>query len=303
MQVTRRQFTRILTAASVAGACASKAFCMASPGVRLGLNTFSLRTLPHETAIPTILEVMKTQKLRDCQLYSGHAEPQFGPPTPVTSASGPRVAPTPQQLEDRKAAAAARSEWRLSVPMSYFESIRSTFKVEQLRITAYATSFGTSEAEIDRVFQMAKALGVETVNGRVPEAITDLVAAAATKHQLCVGIQVSDVKLLEQQVRTSQFLRADPDMGDLTKAKVNALQFVEDHASNIVCIDLKDAVEGGGSVRFGEGEAPLKQVLRLIDMQKLPIATYIDCDYPGTGNSPEEVARCVSFVRGMVATV
>jgi len=118
-----------------------------------------------------------------------------------------------------------------------------------------------------------------------------------------VGIQVSDVKLLEQQVRTSQFLRADPDMGDLTKAKVNALQFVEDHASNIVCIDLKDAVEGGGSVRFGEGEAPLKQVLRLIDMQKLPIATYIDCDYPGTGNSPEEVARCVSFVRGMVATV
>ena len=275
---------------------------MAGPGVRLGLNTFSLRTLPHDSAIQTILQVMKAQKLRDCQLYSGHAEPQFGPAQVAAPANGPRLPPTPQQLEDRKAAAAARTEWRLSVPLTYFENIRNSFEKEQLRITSYATSFGTSEAEIDRVFQMSKALGVETINGRVPEAITDLVAGAATKHQLRVGIQVSDVKLLEQQVRTSQFLRADPDTGDLTKAKVNALMFVKDHASNIVCIDLKDAVAGGGSVPFGEGEANLAQVLKLVDIQKLPITTYIDCDYPGTGNSPDEVGRCVSFVRSVVPT-
>jgi hypothetical protein len=306
MQLTRRQFAKAVTAASLAAAYVPKGFSMDSRGIRLGLNTFSLRALPHDTAIPTILQVMKAEKLRDCQLLAAHAEPaQFSPTYPVTSANGPRVAPTPptpQQLEERKAAAAARSEWRASVPMSYFENIRSTFEKEQLRITAYATTFGTSEAEIDRVFQMSKELGVETVNGRVPEAITDLVAAAATKYQLRVGIQVSDVKLLEQQLRTSPYLRADPDIGDLTRTRVNALQFVQDHASDIVCIDLKDTVGGGGSVPFGEGEAQLAQVLQLLDKQKLPITAYIDCDYPGTGKSPEEVARCVSFVRGVVAT-
>ena len=297
MQITRRQFTRGSIATGVAIAGVPRGFCIAGAGVRLGLNTYSLRTLPRDAAIPTILEVMKSQKLRDCQLYAGHVEPQFGPVP-----SGARVPTTPQQLEERRAAAEARTEWRLSVPMSHFATIRSNFEKEKLKITAYATSFGTSGEEIDRVFQMARALGVETVNGRVPEAITDVVAAAASKYQLRVGIQVSDVTLLEQQMRASKFLKADPDMGDLTKAKIDALQFVQAHSSNIVCIDLKDAIGGGGSVPFGQGEATLAQVLKFVDLQKLPIATYIDCDYPGTGSSPEEVARCVSFVRGVVAT-
>lgn len=245
---------------------------------------------------------MKETNLKDCQLLFSHVEPErFNPVFPVTGQSAPSAPPTSEQLEQQKAVAAALTEWRLSVPMAYFEDIRSRFETEGLRIKAYAARLGSSEAEIDRQFVMTKALGAETIVLRVPDAMTKMVASAADRHRMIVGLQFSDLKAMEQQLRASPYFRLDPDIGDLTMAHVNALQFVEEHYEVSCSIDLKDALPGGGSVPFGTGQSHMQEVLRMLREKQVSITAYIDCDYPGTGRSTDEVKKCIDYVRPYMA--
>jgi sugar phosphate isomerase/epimerase len=276
------------------------AFAAPTGAPPLGLNTWSLRALKHDQAIPTILRVMQETGMRNCQLLFSHAEPEEFDPDFASMFSAAAKPPTAQQREEQKRKSEARAAWRLSVPMTYFEALRAQFEQRGLTIRAYATPLGSSAEEIDRVFLMAKTMGAAVVITRLSEAQTDLVAAAALRHGLLVGIQFSDQRILEQQLRASSRLRADPDTGDLTKAGVSALEFIKKHLDSISSIDLKDAMTGGGSVPFGTGDAHMKQVLEFLVSVHSQVELYIDCDYPGTGSSTDEVKRCVRYVREVI---
>jgi hypothetical protein len=301
MKLSRRQFNQGIGAFAVAAACPRRSFGSAENGLSLGLNTWSLRALAQEEAIPIIIQAMKQARLHDCQILFTHVEPaKFNPVFPAGIFNPPKSSPTPQQLEDQKATAAALTKWRLSVPMSYFENIRSTFEKQDLRIKSYSVRLGSSEAEIDRLFLMAKALGADSIVTRLPAASTSMTAAAADKHRMIVGLQFSDENELKKQLAASQYFRMDPDIGDLTKAKVDALQFVQTNYASMVAFDLKDALPGGPSVPFGEGAAHMKEILRFLKEKQAPITAYVDCDYAGTGRSPEEVEKCASYARGII---
>lgn len=184
--------------------------------------------------------------------------------------------------------------------MTYFENIRSAFEREDLKIRAYAAMLGSSEADIDRLFLIAKSLGAEAINTRIPEPVTKVVAAAAERHQIFVGIQFSDLKLLQRQRTASPYFKLDPDIGDLTKINIDSLQFVKENYEAMSSVDLKDAELGGASVPFGEGASHMKEVLHFLDQRPGPLTAYIDCDYPGTGQSLEEIHKCISYVRRFI---
>jgi len=270
-------------------------------GSELGLNTWSLRSLKKDRAIPTIVKVMKETGMRNCQLLFSHAEPEEFDPDFAAMFSANGTAPTQQERDAQKRKSEARTAWRLSVPMTYFEAIRTRFVRQGLWIRSYGSSFGATLQEVDRVFLMAKTLGATVVNGRLPETQTDMVAAAAQRHGLFAGIQVSDPQILKLQLRASPNLSADPDLGDLTKAGVSALEFVKEHLGRISSIDLKDAMIKGGSVPFGTGDAHMREVLEFLSRNSSPVEIYIDCDYPGTGNSTSEVKRCVCYIRELIS--
>jgi hypothetical protein len=300
MKLSRRQFNQGIGALAVS-ACSRQSFGFAEKGLSLGLNTWSLRALSQEEAIPIIIQTMKQASLRDCQILFSHVEPaKFNPVFPAGIFNPPRSSPTPQQLEEQKATAAALTQWRLSVPMSYFENIRSTFEKQGLRIKSYSARLGSSEAEIDRLFLMAKALGADSIVTRLPSTLTSTTAAAADKHQMIVGLQFSDLNGLKKQLAASRYFRMDPDIGDLTKAKIDALQFVQTNYQAMCAFDLKDAMPGGPSVPFGEGAAHMKEVLQFLKQKQAPITAYVDCDYAGTGRSPEEVGKCAAYARGIL---
>jgi hypothetical protein len=298
MRLSRRQFAQRVGAMAGAMAFARVSFGFAEGGPGLGLNTYSLRGLMQDEAVPVILQVMKQAKLQDCELFSNHVEPaKFAMPM----VAGARTPPTPEQLEQRKVTAAALTEWRLSVPMSYFEAIRSSFEKEGLRIKAYNPRMGSSDAEIDRQFMMAKALGADSLITRITEAQTASVVAAAEKHQLTVGLQISDIALVKRQLAASKYMTMDPDIGDLTRTNNDALQFVKDNYTSFSSLDLKDYKTGTASVPFGEGDAHLKDVVQFLKSKSVPITMYIDCDYPGTGKSTDEIVKCAAYVRGAMA--
>jgi hypothetical protein len=304
MKLSRRQFNRGICALAAVAVCPRQSFGFTDNGLTIGLNTWSLRALSQDEAIPIIIQTMKQSRLHDCQILFTHVEPaKFNPVFPVGVFNPPKSSPTPQQLEEQKATEAALTQWRLSVPMSYFENIRSTFEKQGLRIKSYSVRFGSSEAEIDRQFLMAKALGADSLVTRLPATSTNMVAAAAAKHQMIVSLQFSDLDEAKKQLAASQYFRIDPDVGDLTKAKVDALQFVESNYTSMSAFDLKDAMPGGPSVPFGEGEARIKAVLQFFKDKQVPITAYVDCDYAGTGRSPEEVEKCASYARGIIGQV
>jgi sugar phosphate isomerase/epimerase len=299
VKISRRQVLGGLGATVLSGALGRRAYGKPANFPGLGLNTWSLRYLTHDEVMPVIFAAMKQSGVTDCQLLYSHAEPsQFDP-----GFGAPHVGvPTPEQAAQAERKAAARNEWRRSVPLSYFEAIRRQFQQQGFRITAYIGPLPEDPAEVDRTLQIAKALGATLVNGRVKESQTDVVAAATQRHGVQVGIQVTDVKLLPQQLRASSWLRADPDIGDLTKAGVDALAFVREYRESIAAVDLKDAIFGGNSVPFGEGQSHMREVVETFKAARSPIDVYIDCDYPGTGRSADEIVRCARYVRGVMGS-
>ena len=294
--------TTWLGATALSGVLRRRVSGAAPEVLTLGLNTWSLRELTQDAAIPAILRVMKQTGMRHCQLLFSHAEPaEFDPGFAKMMRAG-ATPPTAEQVAEQTRKAQDRTAWRLSVPIAYFEDLRERFLREGVVIQAYASPLGSTSAETDRVLLMAKTLGAVQVSTRVAEDETDKVAAAAARQGIFVGLQGTDTRLIARQIRTSKWLRPDPDLGDLARSGVSSADYVREHLDVIATVDLKDTILHGGSVPFGSGNAPLQQVLKILSGARRGIVAYIDCDYPGTGRSTEEVERCVRYIRGLPGT-
>ena len=91
MKLTRRQFNQGIGALAAAAACSRQSFGSSQNGLTLGLNTWSLRALSQDEAIPIIIQTMKQSSLHDCQLLFTHVEPaKFNPVFPVGIFSPPK---------------------------------------------------------------------------------------------------------------------------------------------------------------------------------------------------------------------
>jgi sugar phosphate isomerase/epimerase len=93
----------------------------------------------------------------------------------------------------------------------------------------------------------------------------------------------------------------DVDIGDFTRAGHDALQFVKDNYTHLLDVHLKDCKFQGVSVPFGQGDSHMKEVLQFLRDKKLHVRANIDCDYPGTGSSVDEVKKCFDYVKSCLA--
>jgi sugar phosphate isomerase/epimerase len=100
----------------------------------------------------------------------------------------------------------------------------------------------------------------------------------------------------EQAVSFSKNHGMSFDVGDATAGGYDALKFVEDHHDKIVLLYLKDRRKTGEKVPFGEGDAPIRQVLRLVRDRKYRIPFYLDCDY-STSSRPTDVKRSFAYAK------
>src|SRR5215475_16052937 len=62
-------------------------------GVRIGIQSYSFRTLPLDEAIKAMAEI----GIGECELFSGHVEPRIGPPPGAAGAAGAPGAGRPPQ--------------------------------------------------------------------------------------------------------------------------------------------------------------------------------------------------------------
>jgi sugar phosphate isomerase/epimerase len=281
--ITRRECLRYLSAGTgaVFAGAPFDAFAQTSPykGVVLGVQSYSFRDLGLDEAIAA----MKQVGLSSCELWQEHVEP-------------------------KKVPRDVMRKWRETTPLADFHAVRSKFEKAGIRIYAYNISFKDdfSDAEIERGFDFAKALGTDIITASANQNVVKRVVPVAVQRRMTVGMHNHSRIDPNEFATPDDFTRAmslspriavNLDIGHFTAANFNAVAFLREHHARIVTLHIKDRKrDNGPNVPFGEGETPIGPVLRMLRDQKWPIPANIEYEYEG-GDTIEEVRRCLDYCR------
>ena len=293
--ISRRDRAR-LTAGGVVGATFARLGAARQPdsrvvGVQIGVQSYSFRDRSLDDAIRGMVDA----GIGSCELWQGHVEPSNLPE------------------DDAKSRDALRT-WRLSVPLDYFRTVRKTFDRAGVALSAYNLSFNDSftDAEIDRGFEMAKALGVTVMTASSNLTTVPRIDRAAQRYGIPVGLH-NHSHISPNEFATpddfatalsgrSTFIAINLDIGHFTAANFDALAFLRQHHARIVSLHIKDRKRDQGDyVPFGEGDAPIGVVLRTLRDEHWSIPANIEYEYKGS-DTIGEVKRSFEYCKRMLAT-
>lgn len=284
-------------------------------GVRIGVQSYSFRTMSLDDAI----KAMKDIGIGECELFSGHVEPrpnmpQMGPP-PGTGGGRPQLTPE-QQAARREAMAKAAEEtkkWRLTVSMDHFKGIRKKFDDAGITLQAYNYSFNDrfTDEEIDRGFEMAKALGVKIITASSTLSSAKRVAPFADKHKITVAMhghsnltdpnEFAKPESFAAALAMSKYFAVNLDIGHFFAAGYDPVDYIQKNYQRITNLHLKDRKKDNGpNTVWGEGDTPIKPVLQLLKTKKYNIPANIEFEYRGA-DTVAEVRKCFEFIKGALA--
>ena len=289
---SRREFGKV----ALAGIPLSTAFAKINSefgGVRVGAQSYSFRDRSLDEAIAAMVEI----GIGHCELYSGHVEPN------MRSQGGRRGGP---EAEARRA---KLREWRLSTPLAEFQAVRKKFDEAGVVLAAYNLSFRDdfSDDEIERGFEMAKALGVDLMTASSTLTAAKRVAPFADKHRIMVAMhghsdledpnQFAKPESFEKAMAMSKYFKINLDIGHFVAANYDPLDYIEKNHAHIPLIHVKDRKrDQGENTVWGNGDTPIKEVLRLIKSKKYPILANIEYEYRGE-DTVAEVRKCFEYCK------
>lgn len=247
--------------------------------VTIGVQSYSFRDRPLADAIAA----MEKLGLRSCELWQNHVEPRGLP------------------RENMR-------KWRESVGLDHFHRVRDQFTKAKISLSAYNISFRDdfSDAEIERGFEMAAALGAPAITASSNVTTTVRIAPVAARRKMKVGVhnhsridpnEFATTKSLTDALQAGPFVAVNLDIGHFTAANEDAVAFLQQHHARIVTLHLKDRRRNqGDNVPFGEGDTPITQVLQLLQQNGWPIPANIEYEYKG-GDTIDEIGRCLAYCR------
>jgi sugar phosphate isomerase/epimerase len=287
MVYSRREFGRIAAALCAAKTALAAKIDSKFGGVQLGVQSYSFRDLSLDAAIAA----MKNIGIGECELYMGHVEP--------AGLKG-------EQLK----------KWRLTTPLGYFEEIRRKFDNAGIELYAYSLNFNDrfSDQELDRGFQMTKALGTDIITTSTTLTCAERLVPFAEKYKVRVAMHGHDKTSDPNQFATPQsFARGlamskhfyiNLDIGHFSAAGYDPVSYIKEQHSKILALHIKDRKKNHGpAVPFGEGDTPIKQVLLLLKSKRYPIPANIEYEYneyrPGL-DTVTEVRKCFRYCKDIL---
>ena len=281
--LSRRDFHRL----ALAGAPLSLAIAKPNSkiaGVQIGVQSYSFRDRPLDGAISGMVEV----GLSECELWQGHIEPQGVP------------------REDLR-------KWRTTVSMSVFKGVRKKFDAAGISLYAYNYSFKDdfSDAEMARGFEMAKALGVSRLTASATVPVAKRVDSFASKAKVVVGMHnhsnmtpgefATPKSFTDAMAGNSKYIAINLDIGHFTAANFDAVDFLKQHHEHIVTLHIKDRKKNqGANMPLGEGDTPIKEVLKLVKENRYSIPCNIEYEYKGA-DTVAEVKKCFEYCKNALA--
>jgi sugar phosphate isomerase/epimerase len=294
---TRREFATLVVSAVAVRSAAARAMQTSATGslingVRVGAQTYSFRNLtrpPEGDMVDVLIKAFTECGLRECELWSPQIEP----------------AKVPREEVRR---------WRVETPLDHFRAIGKKFASAKITLRAFNYSFNDSftDAEIDRGFEMARALGAEFITASSTLSSAKRVVPFAEKHKMVVAMhnhsnikdpnEFATPESFAAAMKLSKYFKVNLDVGHFTAANFDAVTYIREHHDNITNLHLKDRRRNDGpNMPWGEGDAPIRQVLQLLKQNKWPIAAYLEYEYKGAGTPEEEVKKGLAFVRESLA--
>jgi sugar phosphate isomerase/epimerase len=247
--------------------------------VTIGVQSYSFRDRPLADAIAG----MQKLGLRSCELWSTHVEPG-------------------------KLSRDERRAWRETVNLDHFHRVRDQFAKASIALSAYNISFRDdfSDAEIERGFDMAAALGAPVITSSSNIKTVARIAPVAARRKMLVGVhnhsrvdpnEFATAKSFADAMAASPYIAVNLDIGHFTAANEDAVAFLQQHHPRIVTLHLKDRRRNEGpNVPFGEGDTPIARVLSVLQQNGWPIPANIEYEYKG-GDSVDEVGKCLAYCR------
>lgn len=272
-------------------------------GIQFGVQSFSFHDLPHgepQIAVPKLVQYMKAVGASEIQPLALQIEPLA-----MTGYYYDQAAAVPHR--------SALRQWRLTVPMSYYANIRKQFEGAQVSIYAYDISLrDCTEEELDRIFEASKALGAKAIGTSVMLSEARRLIPFAEKHDVmlllhnhdlvCNPDQLASPESLEAGLAMSKQFRVCLDLGHYAAGNNDPVAFIEKHAARIPLVHIRDRVKNNGPyVPLGEGDAKIKEVLRLIKDKQYPIRCYIEYEHGSLRTPVEEVLNCLEYCRKALA--
>jgi len=262
-------------------------------GVQIGVQTYSYRTL---ATLDDIVKAVAAVRLGEVELMYDQAEAALGAP----KGRG-------QQAEQ------ALREWRKSAPIARFAEVKKKFDDAGIDVglLCFNMNTRTTDDEIEYAFQMAKVLGARAITCSTQVSVAKRVAPFADKHRMMVGYHGhSDVKNPDEIATPESFAAVTSystyhginlDIGHFTSANFEAIPFITAHHDRITNLHLKDRKrDQGPNVPWGQGDAPIKDVLQLLKRERYPFPANIEYEYPGA-DPVAEVGKCFKYCQDALA--
>ena len=254
-------------------------------GVLIGVQSYSFRDRSLNEAIQAIGDV----GISSCEVASGHLEGGFG------------GSPNKGREELR--------QWRLSVSLEEFEAVGKKFRDAGIDVYAYNYSFKDdfTDAEIERGFEMAQALGAKVITASANVSTASRIDLYAKKYKMRVGMH-NHSNIRENEFATaddfdrarqgnSDYIAINLDIGHFTAANFDAVDYLDKHHDDIVTLHIKDRKrDQGANVPFGEGDTPIREVLTLLREKQYKIPANIEYEYDGD-DTVEEVRKCFEYCK------
>jgi sugar phosphate isomerase/epimerase len=306
---TRRDFVQLTLAGLAVPRLAAAAIDSRIGGVALGAQSYSFRDLPRGAsgdAIDAVIGAMTAVGLGDCELWSPQLEPQAG--------GGAARGNTPEAQQARNKARDDLRAWRVSTPLDHFRAIGKKFTTAGIAVSAFNYSFSASftDEEIDRGFEMAKALGADIITASTTLDVAKRVVPFAERHRMVVAMhnhsntsdpnEFATPESFAAAMRLSKYFKVNLDIGHFTAANYDPVAYIREHHAGITNLHVKDRKKNqGDNVPWGTGDTPIREVLQLLKRERWPIRAHVEYEYRGTGSPVEEVKKCFDYARKALA--
>ena len=207
-------------------------------GVSIGCSTYTFSPARVDQAIEGIAQA----GFASSEMHPSQIEPAFEMRPVFPSGPG-----KPDVSAEHKYARDALRQWRLGVPMEHFARAGQRFHDAGVSLVAYNVNYGEdfSDAEIDRSFEMTKALGTDMITAVGPTRTLRRLDPFAKSHKLRVAFhneeQIPDIAAFEAAVEgMSDYIGFNLDIGHFTSTGGDSLAMLKKHGGRIWDIHLKD---------------------------------------------------------------
>ncbi len=310
MGVSRRNFTKWAlaglpplagltafhtTAAAQTGANRNRSYIN---GVQFGLQPFCYHDLAMNTQNrPELIRRLVKNGMGMVELHATWCEPRF---------DGPGVGA--QEAREK-----LRS-WRLTAPTDYYQNIKREFDGAGITIFTYYVNISDADtdAEIDATFEAAKILGAKGCVGSYGLQIAHRLVPFPARHGLFAGLHNHDnlsdpdafntEQSFEKGLAFSPDFKATLDVRHFTAGNGDCLGFLERHHERVSSVHLGDRRKNNGrSTPFGEGDAPIIEILRLIRDNQWPIVALLEFEHGTLRTEVEEVRLMFEYCKRALA--